>query len=183
MKKKIESQSTYVVRTGFLVKFGRIAFPDALGVHSENVLESRPYYSLKRVPISETFVFLLWPLQNNIQKLTYPKPAHIVCGTWFDSVILVEHTRTWQLYRNSPECRSRHFSEKLRTIYWDYRNKWTIPLTIIRVIVFPIIWLNRSCACTPRTIKNSVPNRYSRQALSTKAYCSDRNSASYEYWK
>lgn len=56
------------------------------------------------------------------------------------------------------------------------------PLTINNVNVFPMIWLNKSCAWIPRTMKNSVPKRYSRHALSTRAYCSDRNNASYGYW-
>lgn len=61
-------------------------------------------------------------------------------------------------------------------------KQYSVQLTIKRVSVLPIIWLKRSCAWLPRTMKNSVPNRYSLHALSTRAYCSDRNNASYAYW-
>lgn len=37
--------------------------------------------------------------------------------------------------------------------------------------VFPMTEVNSSKALRPETIKNSVINKYSRQALSTKAYC------------
>lgn len=116
-----------------------------------------------------------------------------VCGIKSEIAESIECTKTSQCYRNSPGCRFRHFSAiyeitkmnnnvlvLCKWLFFLYVDR--LILTINKVSVFPIIWLNRSCACVPRTTKNSVPNRYSRHALSTRAYCSERNNASNGYW-
>lgn len=54
-------------------------------------------------------------------------------------------------------------------------------LTTSRFSVSPRIWLKRLKACFPCTMKNSTKKRYSRHALSTRAYCSLRNNASKGY--
>lgn len=44
-----------------------------------------------------------------------------------------------------------------------------------------MIPLNSSKAASPFTVKNSQINKYSRQALSKRAYCCERNNASKGY--